>query len=208
MGLVYYSRSFSHLAHCVILSQVISLVSDVSCVKWGLWWMFKDCSPPFLISLTYCTPEFFSHEVWVRLTSFLAPMMGSSLGQIAGGTLSAHDWFRNVHWSKTAQSEGTLGLLLERLRHRLCFYWMWIQNHVALRTAAGHLLTQWGEKLLKNGTNIKENGLLLRKKKEERNQVLISKYECWIKLCLMLHSSLGHSVMWTMNSFYCLNFVL
>ena len=59
--------------------------------------MFKDCSPPFLISLTYCTPELFSHEVWVRLTSFLAPMMGSSLGQIAGGTLSAHDWFRNGH---------------------------------------------------------------------------------------------------------------
>lgn len=109
--------------------------------------------------------RFFSHVVWVSLTSPLAPMMGSSLGQIAGGTLSAHDWFRNGHWSKTVQSEGTLRLSLEMLRHRLCFYWMWIQNHVALRTIAGNLLTQWGEKLLKNGTNIKKNGLILGGKK-------------------------------------------
>lgn len=170
--------------------------------------MFKDCSPPFLVSLTDCTPKFFSHVVWVSLTSPLAPMMGSSLGQIAGGTLSAHDWFRNGHWSKTVQSEGTLRLSLEMLRHRLCFYWMWIQNHVALRTIAGNLLTQWGEKLLKNGTNIKENGLILRGKKRKKEIKSSSQ-----------NMSAGSSFAWCftypwaiqlcelMNSFYCLNLV-
>lgn len=42
-------------------------------------------------------PKFSSHMVWVKLTSFLAPRMGSGMGQLAGCSYPYHHWFRNDH---------------------------------------------------------------------------------------------------------------